>query len=99
MNTNEGKTLHLHLKYEYFDEIKSGAKKEEYREAERWEEKLCRNNYTKIRLYRGYSPVSPATILDLPYKGFIFKKITHPHFGPDEIAVCAIDVSGEPIVD
>lgn len=107
MNTNpnvgtpghidHGKTLHLHLNYAYFDAIKAGVKKEEYRDAKIWEEKLCNNNYTKIRLYRGYQKVGPDTVLDLPYHGFIFKTIKHPHFGDRHTAVCAIDVTGEPI--
>ena len=99
MSSDHDKTLHLHLKYEYFDAIKSRVKKEEYRDAEIWEEKLCSNNYTKIRLYRGYQKVGPDTVLDLPYKGFIFKSITHPRFGDKPIAVCAIDVTGDPIAN
>lgn len=87
------KTLHLHVNFEYFDQIKDGTKKEEYRESDKWKAKLDANNYTNIRIYRGYQKASPETVIDLPYKGYIEKTITHKHFEDKETKVCAIDVS------
>ena len=88
-----GDILHLHLKFEYFDAIASGKKKEEYRDAEKWLEKLLYREYDGIRLYRGYEKVSESTVIDLPYKGYELKTITHPHFGNVPTVVCAIDVA------
>lgn len=88
------KTLHLHLKYKYFDEIASGNKPEEFRDAKKWQHKLDTGNYTDIRLYRAYQKVSSETVIDLPYKGYKLKTIKHPHFGNVPTMVCAIDVRG-----
>jgi hypothetical protein len=86
-------TLHLHLKFIYFDEIKAKRKKREYRLSEKWKHKLDTKGYTHIRLYRGVEKVSAGTIIDLPYKGYTEEKITHPHFNNTEASVCAIDVA------
>jgi len=86
------KTLHLHLKYEYFDEIKAGTKTKEYRLADKWKKKLDKR-ITHLRLYRGYQAASQSTIIDLKFKGYELETITHPHFGSDPVLVCSIDVS------
>ena len=77
-----------------FDEIKAGTKPEEFRDPEIWQHKLDTKNYTDIRLYRGFEKVGPGTIIDLPYKGYKLKTITHPHFDNVPTLVCAIDVRG-----
>jgi hypothetical protein len=87
------RTLHLHLKYEYFDAIKSGEKAEEFRDINLWKKRLDKHEYKFIRLYRGYQKVSPETVIDLPYKGYKHKTITHPHFQNRQTVVCAIDVA------
>ncbi len=85
--------LHLHLKYEYFDAILSGEKKQEYRAADKWQAKLDQNNYSIIRLYRGYQRVCSKTTIDRAYKGYILKTIRHKHFNNIPTQVCAIDVT------
>lgn len=86
------KILHLHLCYEYFDSIKRGDKDEEYRLSSKWKKKLDGREFTHIRLYRAYQKVSNETVIDLPYKGYKEKLITHKHFDNKEVAVCAIPV-------
>ena len=88
------KILHLHLTFQYFDEIKAGKKSEEFRNAEYWRPRLDAGNYTHIRLWRAYQKKSPETVIDLPYKGYELKTITHPHFDNVQTLVCAIDVRG-----
>ena len=88
------KILHLHLKFEYFDDIAAGNKPEEFRLAKTWKHKLDNNQYTHIRLYRGYEKASPSTVITKPYKGYKLKTIVHPHFGNEPTEVCAIDVTG-----
>lgn len=91
-NLETSKTLHLHLKFKYFDAIASGEKVLEYRDAEKWKHKLDRNAYTDIRLYRGYEKVSDSTVIDMPYKGYILVTIEHEHFDNEKKLVCAINV-------
>lgn len=91
--TLTGDILHLHLKFEYFDAIADGIKTKEYRNAEKWKHKLDAKNYTGIRLYRGFQKASKDTVINLPYKGYELKTITHPHFDNVPTVVCAIDVS------
>ena len=86
------KVLHLHLKFEYFDAIKNGQKHFEYRLASKWQKKLDANNYTHVRLYRGYQKASSATVIDRIYSGYRHITKTHKHFGKDPVEVCAIDV-------
>lgn len=90
---NNKRILHLHLRYKYFDAIAAGTKLKEYREAAKWKHKLDSNDYTHIMLYRGYQKKAHDTVMELPYCGYELKTITHPHFGPDPVQVCAIDVS------
>ncbi|MBT4329519.1 MAG: ASCH domain-containing protein [Gammaproteobacteria bacterium] len=91
---SEDKILHLHLTFRYFDEIRAGTKREEFRLAEKWQESLDKNSYTGIRLYRAFQKVSPSTVIDLPYRGYTLREIVHPHFNNQPALVCAIDVSG-----
>jgi hypothetical protein len=88
----DGEILHLHLKYEYFDDIASGKKPKEYRDAAKWQKRLDAKKYRGIRLYRGFQKISPLTIIDLPYSGYELETITHPHFGNEAKLVCAINV-------
>jgi hypothetical protein len=41
---SEDKILHLHLTFRYFDEIRAGTKREEFRLAEKWQESLDKNS-------------------------------------------------------
>lgn len=86
------KTLHLHLRFCYFDAIRRGDKTMEYRLASKWRERLDTGSYTDIRLYRGFQKAGPETTIDAPYLGYILSTRTHPHFGPDPVEVCAIPI-------
>jgi hypothetical protein len=87
-------TLNLPLKGEYFDQILLGAKTEEYRLVTPfWSKRLSSRSYEYIRLTRGYPKRGdPDRTLVLPWKGCEVKTINHPHFGPDDVQVFAINV-------
>lgn len=87
--------LHLNLKAEYFDQIKSGAKTEEFRLCTVfWKKRLEGRNYDGIVLKRGYPKRGDQErIVERPYKGWHMKTITHPHFGEKPVAVFAIIVN------
>lgn len=87
-------TLTLNLKGEYFDQIKSGEKKEEYRLCKTfWAKRLEGRHYDLIILCRGYpARGDQEKRIVSPWQGFTIKTITHPHFGPDPVAVYAIKV-------
>lgn len=89
------KILHLNLKKVYFDDIKSGNKKFEYRERKDfWKKKLVNKSYDEIHIKMGY-PKSTETdkIIIRPWLGFIEETITHPHFGNVPIDVYSIIVN------
>ena len=86
-------TLHLHLRFEYFDAVAQGCKPKEYRDAEKWQKRLDAKKYAWIRLYRGFQKVANETIIDLPYRGYELETIIHPHFGNVAKLVCAIHVT------
>ncbi|ALJ98262.1 RNA-binding protein [Brucella phage BiPBO1] len=95
--------LTLPLKAEYFDAIRDGTKTEEYRLANAYWTRRLHNmwgsmlSFDGIVLARGYPKRDDAERrLELPWRGFTRKTITHPHFGPDPVEVFAIDVSGHP---
>jgi ASC-1-like (ASCH) protein len=86
--------LHLNLKSVYFDEIKAGTKKYEYRLKSKWEQRLFGRIFDRILIKRGY-PASDdlSRILVRPWQGYETLEITHPHFGPDPVEVLAIKVN------
>lgn len=88
-----GETLHLHLRFEYFDDIAQGRKYKEYRDSAKWKKKLDSGKYKWIRLYRGFEKVAPDTILDMPYRGYELETIVHPHFGNVATLVCSIHIT------
>ncbi len=96
--------LQLALKAEYFDAIREGTKVEEFRKATPyWTKRLYespvdggrwRRSFDGIILTRGYPKRGdPDRTLELPWRGFTRKTITHPHFGPDPVEVFAIKVA------
>lgn len=87
--------LVLHLKGEYFDQIKAGTKPEEYRlRTPYWKGRLENRVYRWIDLLRGYPKHGEADKrLRLPWRGGSVKTITHPHFGHEPVEVYAINVS------
>lgn len=93
----EGATLTLPLNGIYFDQIRTGEKREEFRLLTPfWRKRLEGRQYARIVLTRGYPKgggVEGTTRLTRAWRGFKMKRITHPHFGPDAVDVFAIDVS------
>lgn len=90
--------LILHLKGEYFDEIKAGRKPKEYRlVTPYWEKRLVGRSYDCIELARGYPKRGDTeNRLTLPWKGVQRETIIHRHFGPHRVEVFAINVAVEP---
>lgn len=88
------KILTLNLNKEYFDEILSGNKKEEYREVKEYWTKRLKQKYDRIVIKCGY-PKSEDISKEIwfEWNGFIKKKINHKHFGSKEVEVYAIDLN------
>ena len=84
--------LHLNLKGEYFNAIKSGAKPFEYRlKNDYWSKRLVGRIYDNIYFKKGYPKVSDVDkIICAPYRGYEVQTITHPHFGNSSVEVFAI---------
>ena len=91
----EVKTLHLNLKGCYFDQIKSGEKKYEYRLFnEFWIKRLLMKRYDKIVIKRGYPRSDDKErIIERPWLGYHRETIQHEHFGPEPVEVFAIRVN------
>lgn len=92
------KPLQLALNGEYFDQIKAGVKLEEFRlYTKYWEKRLVGRVYSGVVLTRGYPPRSDQSRrLELPWRGYVVKEITHPHFGDHPVTVFAIKVGPTP---
>ena len=90
-------TLTLALNGEYFDQIRSGDKTEEFRlRTDYWRKRLVGRSYDHIVLTKGYpARDDQERRLQLPWRGFRETTITHPHFGPDPVDVFAIRVASD----
>lgn len=86
------KSLTLNLKREYFEQIKSGIKTEEYRLCTPyWSKRLKGKTFDKIIIKLGYPKNSEIEkILEFKYLGYEIKTIKHKHFGSDPVKVFAI---------
>ena len=95
MKTEKMKTLYLPLKAEYFDEIKSGEKKYEYRRVNKfWRKRLSGRNFAKIVLMKGYPKKDDKSRrIERPWRGHHLEIITHKHFGDKPVEVFAIRVN------
>jgi hypothetical protein len=79
------------MKGVYFDQIAAGTKPEEYRlRTPYWRKRIEGKTFDRIVLTKGYRPLCGQ--LELPWRGYTIKTITHPHFGPEPVEVYAIDV-------
>lgn len=94
-NDSLKKVLRLPVKAEYFDQIKSGEKKEEYRLVTTyWWRRLQAKEFDEIVLTKGYPPKTALSRhLTRPWRGCEMKMIQHPHFGPERVKVYAIKVN------
>lgn len=87
--------LVLHLKREYYDQIHSGEKTEEYREmSDYWIKRLVGKKYQLIYIVPGY-PKGNQGALIMPYRGYEVKEITHSLFGQGPVKVFAIRLTDE----
>ena len=86
--------LRIAVNQEYFDQMQSGAKKEEYRlVTPYWEKRLVGKNYERLIITAGYPKADDfSRILIFPYRGYEIKTISHKHFGDGEKQVFAIGV-------
>lgn len=76
--------LHLHVKKEYWLQVKNGEKTEEFREiTDNWDKQL-KKEYDVIRYYLGYPKGQDSSkILEFDWTKPYKKKITHELFGED----------------
>lgn len=87
--------LTLHVKRIYFESIRIGTKGEEYRlVTPYWTKRLVGRDYDRIVIQLGYPPAGDfEREMSFNYRGYRKTKLTHPHFGSDEVEVYAIDLS------
>jgi hypothetical protein len=89
------RVLHLSLKREYFEAIKSGVKIWEYRlQTDYWSKRLVGRHYDRVELSLGYPPAGDQERrISRPWNGYLCEVITHPHFGDKPVSVYAIKVN------
>lgn len=89
------KILYLSIKKEYFDKIKSGEKKYEYRLCKPyWATRLVGRGYDLIQISNGYPKKGDQSrIIERPFKGYKVVKIKHKEFGGITKNVYAIRVN------
>jgi len=89
--------LTIPVKGVYFDQIREGAKTEEFRLVnDYWRKRLLGREYRRVVMTRGYPKgggIEGETRLTRRWRGYDLRHITHPHFGDDPVMVYAIDVS------
>lgn len=87
------RVLRLPVKREYFEQIKSGTKTEEYRIIKEYWSKRLIKEYDEVWVTLGY-PSSDETdkIIKFKWTGYEIKKITHKEFGNKEVDVYAIQL-------
>lgn len=87
--------LQLAVNGEYFDQMKRGEKKFEYRLLnDYWRKRLVNREYDRLIITRGYPRADDFDRrIDVPYQGYKLQSITHKHFGPDPVNVFAIKVN------
>lgn len=93
--------LHLALKAEYFEAIKSGEKVDEFRLFNRyWRKRLTDledgspKQFDGIVLTLGYPKADDLSKrIERPWRGFEIRRITHPLFGKLPVRVFAIKVN------
>ena len=84
-------TLYFNLKKEYFDQIKSGVKKEEYREIKPyWTVRLNKKHDSIVIILGRPKQRNETNSIMFPWKGYEIKTITHPLFGNKPTEVYAI---------
>ncbi len=84
--------LILPVKRIYFEQMRDGTKKAEYRLCTPyWLKRLQGRNYSRVVITMGYPKRDDAERrLVVPYRGYTMEVITHPHFGAAPVSVFAI---------
>jgi hypothetical protein len=88
------KTLTLPLKREYFEAIRDGRKKEEYRKlTPYWTRRLKGKSFGRVVLTLGYPKKDDESRrLVRPWRGYDVRKIKHDLFGDDAVWCYVIKV-------
>lgn len=86
--------LVLPVKRIYFEQMRDGTKKVEYRlTTPFWRKRLEGKKYDRVVITLGYSKKDDIERrLIFPWRGFTVQTITHPHFGNEPVKVFAIAV-------
>lgn len=89
--------LTLALKSEFFEQVKSGQKTEEYRLCNPfWKKRIERRDYKKLILTKGYPrKTDTKRRLTFPYAGYTKKFVNHPYFCNEPVEVYAIKIKEE----
>lgn len=87
--------LQLAVNGEYFDQMKSGEKTEEYRLVnDYWKKRLINRKYERLIITKGYPKREDSSRrIEVHYEGCVIKEIQHPHFGKNPVVVFAIRVN------
>lgn len=91
------KTLTLHLKATYFEQIKAGTKTQEFRlRTPYWRKRLEGREYNCVVVALGYPARDDVErCLTFPWQGYEVKTIKHEHFGPESVEVFAINLGAK----
>ena len=91
-NIKKTKPLILNLKRKYFEQIKSGEKKFEYRlKTDYWKKRLIGKDFSQLIIKLGYpKDIETDKIIAFPYHGYEEQEITHEFFGEKPVLVFAI---------
>ncbi|CAG9184480.1 hypothetical protein [Cupriavidus pampae] len=90
------RVLRLQVMAAYFHAIRDREKPLEFRlDTPYWRRRLVGCTFDAIEVALGYPKAEDATRrLRRVWRGVTPQTITHPHFGPESVAVLAIDVTG-----
>lgn len=80
--------LHIHVKGVYWEHVRQGIKKEEYREFKPYWSKRLNKEYDLIHYYLGYTKKK----MIFKYDGVTLTKVIHKEFGDKPTAVYAISL-------
>lgn len=95
-----GKDLRLAVKREYFYDIKSGRKINEFRRVDYyWKKRLLNVKYDTVTITLGYPKKGDKEReMIFPYRGCTVECINHKHFGDRDVVVFSIPVGRHPAI-
>lgn len=85
----------MHVKGQYFEEIKSGKKPEEYRIYNTyWYARLNKKIFDEVHVLKGYPKKTDLTRkIVFPWNGYRIKQFVHKEFAEQPVIVYAIKLS------